>query len=105
MPEPTRLLETWSAGAEPPVLAPAREIAVERVTGWVGETAAVLVPLAAAIGGGLTQFYLGKPWGTTQDYLSVILVGAGAQVVVKGMVDNVGQIRSQLSGGQASDRT
>jgi hypothetical protein len=98
MPEPTRLVETWSAGAEPPALAPAQGIAIERVSGGVGEAAAVLVPMAAAVGGGLTQFYFGKPWGTTQDYLSVVLAGAGAQVVVKGLVDNVGQIRSRFTG-------
>jgi ABC-type Fe3+-siderophore transport system permease subunit len=46
---------------------------------------------ATAIVTSLTAFYFGEPWGTTEDYLTVILIGTAAQTVLKAVTDSLEQ--------------
>ena len=45
--------------------------------------------LLVGIVAGLVAFYFGKTFGTWEDYLTVILVGTGSQVLLKGLTDTL----------------
>jgi hypothetical protein len=57
--------------------------------------AALVIALSVATGvaAGLVAFYFGKSsWGTVEDYITVIVVGASAQLLVQGVADTVGKL-------------
>jgi hypothetical protein len=41
----------------------------------------------------LTQSYFGKTFGTTADYITLILLGAGSEVVLNGLVGTITRLR------------
>lgn len=76
---------------------PSEEAAViERYSRVIGDAGVLLLAVIVAILIGLTQIYFGKTFGTLQDYLTLIFIGGGSQVVVKGLVDTITQLRSPL---------
>lgn len=54
----------------------------------LGDTLVLLMAIVVAIVGGLAAFYFGNTWGTTEDYLTVILAGTGAQLLITAILDH-----------------
>ena len=76
---------------------PSEEAAViERYSRLIGDAGVLFLAVIVAILIGLTQIYFDKTFGTLQDYLTLIFIGGGSQVVVKGLVDTITQLRSPL---------
>jgi len=53
--------------------------------------------IAVAIVAGLSVFYFGKSFGTLEDYLTVIIVGTAAQVVLKAILGQLSTLLNDLS--------
>jgi hypothetical protein len=94
------------AEADEPDVAPAQAAALSNSLKWIGGTFVLAFTVIAGIVAGLVAFYFDEPWGTTEDYLTVIFVGAAAQVLTQGVADTVGKLLppapDQLVGGPAA---
>lgn len=64
---------------------------VQRGLRMVLDLGVIALAVSTAVVASLSAFYFGETWGTTEDYLTVILIGTGAQVVVKAITDAVEQ--------------
>jgi hypothetical protein len=85
-------LETWLDRA-PAVGGHGATVAQLSATGGIVLAGLALVmTVGAAILTGLSGFYFGKNWGTVEDYLTVIGVAAGAQVVVQTVTGAIGRL-------------
>jgi hypothetical protein len=63
----------------------------------VGDALVLGVTVGVAIIAGLSTFYFGKPFGTLEDYLTVIVVGTAAQVVLKAILDQLSILVHDIS--------
>jgi hypothetical protein len=83
-------LTTDEVLSEPPAqeIEPARpaKLPARRIGFLLGDAAVLALTVLVAIVGGLSTFYFGKPWGTLEDYLTVIVVGAAAQTALKAIL-------------------
>ena len=67
----------------------ATPVAIGRVMAPVLGRLAVAFSIVVGIATGVVAFYTGDPWGTTRNYLTVILVGAAATMLAQTIVDAI----------------
>ncbi len=94
--EYTSKLKEWLQQAKFVGITPEEAAVIERQSRWIGDAGVIGLAVIVAILTGLTQLYFDKTFGTLQDYLTVILIGAGSQVALKGLVDTITQLRRPL---------
>lgn len=74
------------------VLEPLRTLRVLAGSRRLWDTIVVALAVLVGIVAGLEAFYFGKTFGTWQDYLAVILVGTGSQLLLKGLTDALASV-------------
>jgi hypothetical protein len=67
----------------------AQSAAVLQTFRWVGDALIFAVAIATAIVTGLSAFYFGKPFGSFEDYLTLILTGTAAAALSKVLLDGL----------------
>jgi hypothetical protein len=55
----------------------------------LGDAIALIVTVAIGVATGLSAFYFGKSWGTIEDFVTVVIVGAAAQTLAKTVLDRL----------------
>jgi hypothetical protein len=63
----------------------------------LGDAGVLLLTISVAIVAGLSTFYFGKPFGTLEDYLTVVVVGAAAQVALKAILSQLSVLVHDIS--------
>ena len=84
---PIDSVEMWIAQAADLTVRAAESVDIRKTLRWLADVGALIIAIVVGIVAGLSAFYFGKTFGTTEDYLTVILVGAASQVLVKGILD------------------
>jgi hypothetical protein len=84
---------SWIEQAASLVVAPARAVAFHNTLRALLDAFVLLLALAVGVVTALATFYFGKVFGTTEDYLTVIVIGTAAQLLVKGVGDVLIQLR------------
>jgi len=92
----TNNLLEWLKQANFVSFTPEEAAVIERRGRWIGDAGVLGFAVIVAILTGLTQLYFGRTFGTLQDYLTVILIGAGTEVALKGLVETITQLRRPL---------
>jgi hypothetical protein len=77
----------WIEQSEDLIVRAAESVDIRRTLRWLADVGALIVAIVVGVVAGLSTFYFGETFGTTEDYLTVILVGAASQVLVKGILD------------------
>lgn len=80
-------LETWIEEAVDLTVHGARSVAIHKVWLWIADLGALFIAIVVGVVTGLSIVYFGKTFGTLEDYLTVIVVGAASQVLAKGVLD------------------
>jgi hypothetical protein len=80
-------VETWIQQAADLTVHAAQSVDIDKVSLWLADVGALIVAVAVGIATGLSIVYFGKTFGTVEDYITVILVGAASQVLAKGVLD------------------
>ncbi|HET8953306.1 MAG TPA: hypothetical protein VFN44_22480 [Solirubrobacteraceae bacterium] len=89
----THALGTWLEDAAEWASDPATAAKLRTVGGVLVASLIIGFTVLMAIATGLATFYFGKDtWGTPDDYFTVIVIGAAAQVLVQGVVDVVNKL-------------
>jgi len=63
---------------------------------------ALLLTVAIGVVTGLSAFYFGKTWGTVEDFLTVIVVGAAAQTLAKTILERLAVFLHDISPDEAT---
>jgi hypothetical protein len=71
---------------------PARPALLARALPPIAAALVIVFSVAVGVAGGLAAFYFGKTWGTLEDYITVIVLGASAQLLVQGVADTVAKL-------------
>jgi hypothetical protein len=88
--------EDWWKQAEFVSFTPEEAAVIQQTKRWIGDFSVLVFTLFVAVLTVLTQFYFGKTFGTWQDYLTVVFIGAGSQVVLPVLVDTITKLRKPL---------
>lgn len=82
-----------SAVGELPEINAALTETVARSIAWLGDAGALALALATGVVVGLVAFYDQETFGSLNDYLKALGLGAGATVIAKSLVETLAQIR------------
>ena len=91
-----KLMYKWRQQAKFVSIESEKVAKIEQVIRWLGDAGVIGLAVAVAILTGLTQLYFSKTFGTFEDYLSVILLGTGTQVTLKGLTETIKKLRTPL---------
>jgi hypothetical protein len=90
---PRHQLRDWLSEAEPVDARGAKAAKLDKLDGLSIAILPLAFTFAAAVATGLAAFYFGKDtWGTWEDYVTVIVVGAAATALVQSVVDAVSRV-------------
>jgi hypothetical protein len=89
-------LDQWLGEAIAAEGTPARPAALAKSLRWIAGAFALVFSVLVGVAAGLAAFYFDGPWGTWEDYLTVIVVGTAAQLLVQGVVDTVTRLLPPL---------
>jgi hypothetical protein len=80
-------VDEWIQQAADLTVHAAQSVDIRKTLRWLADVGALIIAIVVGVVAGLSAFYFGKTFGTLEDYLTVIFVGAASQVLVKGVVD------------------
>jgi hypothetical protein len=93
----------WLKNADTLVVSAAKPVELGRTKRFVGDAMVVALSVATGTVASLSAFYFGKPFGTIEDFLTVIFVGTAAQAFLKPVTDVLAQLRGSTEPVTKSD--